>query len=171
MSPKPAPAPLLVGAKGVEIRVADTDEARMACARIRLEVFVGEQGVPFVLEIDARDMDPRVVHLIALRNADAVGTVRIIPDGAGRWHLGRLAVRADARGLGVGALLVAAVHEHLARLTPAGSSASVLLDAQVRAKGFYERQGYAPTTGEVFLDAGIEHVEMARSLDGRMREA
>lgn len=171
MSPESVPAPLLRGADGLEIRVADTDEERLECADIRLEVFVAEQGVPFVLEIDARDADPRVVHLLAMRNGEALGTLRIIPDGAGRWRLGRLAVRALARGLGVGALLVWGVHEYVARRTPCEETARIVLDAQVRARGFYERQGYAPTTGGVFLDAGIEHVEMARSLDGRMREA
>ena len=43
------------------VELAVTDEQRLDCMAIRLEVFVDEQGVPFVLEIDARDHDPAVL--------------------------------------------------------------------------------------------------------------
>lgn len=184
----PASAPLLVSGP-VRVDLAASDADRLEGTAIRHEVFVREQGVPVVLEIDARDQDPAVVHLLARRideaeavrsapgdpgegsgaegaSGEALGTVRIIPDGGGHWHLGRLAVRREARGLRVGAALVDAVHEAIARLTPAGSVAVVVLDAQVQAKGFYERQGYGETSGEVFLDAGIPYVEMSREVEG-----
>lgn len=162
-------APLAVSPDGVAVVEARSDAARLEGIAIRLEVFVVEQSVPLVLEIDARDQDPSVEHLLAVKDGRSLGTVRLIPDGEGRWHLGRLAVRAEARGLKVGALLVEALHSLVASRTPAGQDALVLLDAQVRAKGFYERQGYVETTGEVFDDAGIAHVEMGRSVAGRVR--
>lgn len=151
----------------VRVVEASTPHLRDEVVAVRWEVFVREQGVPVVLEIDARDMRADVVHLVALDATGTVlGTVRIIPDSPGRFHLGRLAVRRSARGSGVGAALVAAVHEHVRHLTPAGGTVRIVLDAQVRAMPFYARCGYAATTGEVFLDAGIEHEEMAVALTG-----
>lgn len=156
-----------VDGRGVRVVEALTHELRMGEIAVRHEVFVLEQGVPLVLEVDARDMDPAVRHLVALDALGrVVGTVRLIPT-PGSHHLGRLAVRRRARGHHTGAALVGAVHDLLARETPAGSTARVELDAQVHALGFYGRLGYVPVTGEVFLDAGIEHVTMARAVGGR----
>ena len=64
--------------------------------------------------------------------------------------LGRLAVTAAARGLGVGAALVRAI-EDAAR---ARGLTAVDLHAQTHALGFYERLGYA-AYGPEFPDAGI----------------
>lgn len=150
------------------ILVADSDELRLEAMSVRWDVFIVEQAVPMVLEIDARDMRLDVLHLAALDEAGrALGTVRVIPDGDHHFHLGRLAVKREARGSGLGAALVAAVHDEVACRTPRGAQAVVTLDAQVQAQGFYAAQGYEETTGEVFLDAGIEHREMRRILDGR----
>lgn len=170
------------------VELAVTDEQRLDCMAIRLEVFVDEQGVPFVLEIDARDHDPAVLHLLAYEaerpirgggdggasetgRGPALGTCRIIPNGEGRWHLGRIAVRRRARGRDIGAALVRASHEMIARLTPAGEHALVLLDAQFQAAGFYRKQGYRETSGEIFDDAGIPHIEMGLELPGRGEDA
>jgi len=140
--------------------------------QVRWEVFVREQGVPVVLEVDARDFRPDVVHLVALdASGRALGVVRVIPDGGGHFHLGRLAVRREARGRGIGAELVRAVHALLLAQagTWAGPGPVVDLDAQVQAIGFYEALGYTRTPGEVFLDAGIEHVTMSRTLEAEAR--
>jgi predicted GNAT family N-acyltransferase len=40
--------------------------------------------------------------------------------------------------------------------------AAVVLNAQLTARGFYERHGFAPE-GAVFMDAGIEHIAMRRA--------
>lgn len=152
---------------GVRVVEALTHDLRMGEISVRHEVFVLEQGVPLVLEIDARDMDPTVRHLVALDAAgQVVGTVRLIPT-RGAHHLGRLAVRRSARGRHTGAALVAAVEDLLARETPVGCTVPVELDAQVQARGFYQRLGYEEVSGEVFLDAGIEHITMTRPVQGR----
>lgn len=154
-------------AGGIRIVEALTHGLRMGEISVRHEVFVTEQRVPPVLEIDARDFDPAVRHLVALdRGGRVIATVRLIPEEGG-YHLGRLAVRPRWRGRRVGAALVLAAHDLVAGLTPPGASAAVVLDSQVQARGFYERLGYRAVTGEVFLDAGIEHVTMAREVPGR----
>lgn len=166
--------PFVGGATADGLRVVEAVHPglRTQEIQVRWEVFVREQGVPVVLEVDARDFRPDVVHLVALdASGRALGVVRVIPDGGGHFHLGRLAVRREARGRGIGAELVRAVHALLLAQagTWAGPGPVVVLDAQVQAIGFYEALGYTRTPGEVFLDAGIEHVTMSRTLEAEAR--
>lgn len=158
------------------------DSLREGVADVRLEVFVGEQDVPFIEEIDARDLEATTWHVLAT-GADGVplGAARLLlePEHPGQVHLGRLAVRRAARGTGLGARLVAAVEEaaldHAAAPLDAGAAAAagvepetrgvtVVLSAQEQAMGFYERCGYRTMTGERYLDVGIWHQDMARTL-------
>nr|WP_205625510.1 GNAT family N-acetyltransferase [Actinomadura atramentaria] len=134
------------------VSAADRD----AAFAVRFRVFVDEQGVPAEIELDAADAD--AAHFLARAGGRAVGTVRVLRrDGAA--VLGRLAVLPEARGTGLGAALVRAVEEH----ARAAGLASVELHAQVPARGFYERLGYA-AFGEQDVEAGIPHVWMRRRL-------
>lgn len=140
---------------GAEVREARPGERRALLA-LRTAVFVGEQGVPPEEEVD--DLDATARHLVALEAGAVVGTCRLLPDGAG-WTLGRMAVRRDRRRTGVGDALVRAA-EDLARRNGARRMG---LAAQMHAVGFYARHGYR-SRGGVFLDAGIPHVRMERTL-------
>lgn len=158
------------------------DGVRRGIADVRLEVFVGEQAVPFVQEIDARDFLATTIHVLAAgADGAALGAGRLLRDPArpGRVHLGRLAVRRIARGTGLGARLVAALEDAAlkgaasAALAPGDGAAvpgdggiTVVLSAQERAMDFYERCGYRETGGGRYLDAGIWHRDMARTLPG-----
>ncbi|MGR4851671.1 GNAT family N-acetyltransferase [Streptomyces violaceus] len=149
------------------VRVAEDPTDREACFAVRKEVFVGEQGVPEDLEYDA--YDAAAVHVLAVREDGVpLGTGRLLygeaavaQTGAGPsvGCLGRLAVAGQARGLGVGGALVRAI-EDAAR---ARELAAVDLHAQTHALGFYERLGYE-AYGPEYLEAGIPHQEMRRSL-------
>ena len=158
------------------------DGVRRGIADVRLEVFVGEQAVPFVQEIDARDFLATTIHVLAVgADGAALGAGRLLRDPVrpGRVHLGRLAVRRIARGTGLGARLVAALEAAaptaLALAPGAGASGpaipgvagiTVVLAAQEQAMGFYERCGYREVGGGRYLDAGIWHRDMARTLPG-----
>ena len=182
-----APARAVVAPVGfVTARGDDADPAldgvRRGIADVRLEVFVGEQAVPFVQEIDARDFLATTIHVLAAgADGAALGAGRLLRDPArpGRVHLGRLAVRRIARGTGLGARLVAALEDAAlkgaasAALAPGDGAAvpgdggiTVVLSAQERAMGFYERCGYREVGGGRYLDAGIWHRDMARTLPG-----
>ena len=125
--------------------------------RVRDEVFVDEQGVPAELERDAA-RDPSCVHVLArLEDGTPIGTGRLTPDR----HIGRMAVRKPWRGHGVGDALLRAL---LDAAWLQGTQA-VHLNAQVDAIGFYARHGFVPV-GERFMEAGIAHQAMARTLDG-----
>ncbi len=95
-----------------------------------------------------------------------VGTGRLLLDGPGHVHLGRLAVLAEHRGRRVGALLVRAIEALALERHAAGEppAVEVVLSAQESAMGFYAALGYAAVSGERYLDAGIWHQDMARTL-------
>ncbi|MEV0242125.1 GNAT family N-acetyltransferase [Streptomyces sp. NPDC050674] len=149
------------------VRVAGEPADLEACFAVRKDVFVGEQGVPEDIEYDAYDAG--AVHVLAVREDGVpLGTGRLLhgeaavaQTGAGPLvgSLGRLAVAAPARGLGVGAALVRAI-EDAAR---ARGLTAVDLHAQTHALGFYQRLGYEPY-GPEYLEAGIPHQGMRRSL-------
>lgn len=122
---------------------------------LRTAVFVDEQGVSPDEELDGRDAD--ALHLVALDDTGAViGTCRLLMDGA-VLKLGRMAVATSARRCGVGLRLL-----DLADAEAAASGAErIVLGAQLSAVPLYEQAGYV-TLGDVFLDAGIEHVWMEK---------
>lgn len=129
---------------------------------VRETVFVHEQQVPPELERDALDL--HCLHVIA-RAADgsAIGTGRMLPptQPAAPAHIGRMAVLPAWRGQGVGDALLLT----LLQLAWQRGWCEVALNAQVSAIDFYLRHGFAPQ-GERFVEAGIEHQAMHRTLDG-----
>ncbi|MFC4728541.1 GNAT family N-acetyltransferase [Coralloluteibacterium thermophilus] len=139
-------------------RIETADYARdfEALRAVREPVFVVEQQVPIEEEWDA--LDPACFHVLA---RDAAGT----PIGTGRLtperKIGRMAVLAPWRGRGVAtALLEALVAEARRRGWEA-----VSLHAQVQAMPFYARAGFE-AYGEEFMEAGIAHRRMRRTLSG-----
>ena len=137
---------------GVNVVTGSWAELGAAASRIRHEVFVDEQRVPADMELD--EFDAVSHHAVAFDGDRAVGTGRLLPDG----HIGRMAVRREARGAGIGSLLLRELMQQ-ARLR---GDAGVVLHAQCTARGFYERHGFVPE-GPVFMDAGIEHIAMRLS--------
>jgi predicted GNAT family N-acyltransferase len=140
----------------MEVRDARGDAEREAALALRHAVFVDEQGVPVELEIDEHDAD--ALHLVALENGTIVGTCRVVYDGE-LAKFGRLVVARAARGAGVGSGLLGEAE----RRARACGARTMVLAAQTAAMGLYERAGYT-ARGDVFLDAGIEHVTMEKTL-------
>ncbi|WP_343722775.1 GNAT family N-acetyltransferase, partial [Herbaspirillum seropedicae] len=84
-----------------------------------------------------------------------LATGRLLPDG----HIGRMAVRKAGRGKGVGG----AVLQALMQAARARGDREVVLNAQTHAAPFYAAHGFVQE-GEIFLEAGIEHITMRASL-------
>jgi predicted GNAT family N-acyltransferase len=128
-------------------------------AALRTRVFVEEQGVP--PEVERDDADATAVHALS---RDAAG--RVVATGRlvvrdGRGVIGRMAADRGSRGRGHGAAVLSELHRQAALR----GLAEVELHAQVSARGFYERAGYT-AVGDEYLEAGIVHVTMRRSLAG-----
>lgn len=152
----------------MSVRLAGPDDMAAVYA-LRHEVFVVGQDVPPELERD--ELDGGAEHAVALDGSSVVGTGRLVDgaidsDGAlvsgssgSVGTVGRMAVAASARGSGIGrAMLDLLVARAAARGFPV-----VELHAQVHALAFYERAGFAPF-GDVYVEAGIEHLGMRREL-------
>ena len=147
----------------VHVRLAGPDDMAAVYA-LRHEVFVVGQDVPEDMERD--EHDDACDHAVAVRAGQVVGTGRLVgPAQLGRTDgtavVGRMAVAEAARRTGTGAALLRALEERAAQ----HGCAAVELHAQVHARGFYERAGFTPF-GEVYLEAGIEHLGMRRELRG-----
>jgi predicted GNAT family N-acyltransferase len=136
----------------VIVRLAAPEDLPQAFA-LRHEVFVLGQGVPAELELD--ELDAVSDHAVAIVDGVVVGTGRLLPTAT----IGRMAVSEAARGQGIGA----AVLECLEERARARGFRAVELHAQVHAAGFYDKAGYTPY-GEVYLEAGIEHLSMRKEL-------
>lgn len=138
----------------IRVELLPWTRARAQASYIRFEVFVREQGVPREIELDEHDAGS--VHALAFEHeAGAIGTGRLLPDG----HIGRMAVLASWRGKGIGSALL----ERLAQAARERGDTELLLSAQVHAVAFYRAHGFQPV-GEIYREAGIEHLAMRREL-------
>ena len=141
-------------APDVRVEITDWARAEAQVMPVRMAVFVVEQGEPE--DIEREEFDAVSRHAIARDEAGAVvATGRLLPDG----HIGRMAVAAPLRGKGVGGAVLEALVAEAAR----AGLAEVALNAQVHALAFYRRHGFVEY-GDVFMEAGIPHRAMRRTL-------
>ncbi len=125
-----------------EIRLVTGDWATLGAhaARVRVDVFVREQGIPRELEWD--EWDARSLHCVAYLGDEPIATGRLLPDA----HVGRMAVLAAHRRSGVGGrILQALIGAARERGDP-----RVELSAQSYVVGVLEK----PAMG---LEGGAEH--------------
>ncbi|WP_341666938.1 GNAT family N-acetyltransferase [Alcaligenes sp. SDU_A2] len=130
-------------------RTGDWTQLAADALAVRLEVFVAEQQVPLADEVD--EYDPACVHVVVYVHDLPVATGRLRPDG----YIGRLAVRRPWRATGLGGRVL----DHLLALGWQAGHAELKLAAQCQARNFYRKRGFVEY-GEVFDDAGIEHIMM-----------
>ena len=135
----------------MEIRIAKGSDIEKVYA-LRHEVFVNEQNVPPELELD--EEDKHAIHIIAVENGAAVGCARVL-FGEDGGHIGRLAVKREKRGQGIGKEICLFIIE----LCRERGYKRVWLNSRLHAVGFYEKLGFT-RRGETFFEAGIEHIEM-----------
>ena len=147
-----------VAADDIVIRwAADADDLSGAIA-VRVEVFCGEQGVPYDDERDP--LDDQALHLVARLTGDrrVVATLRLLHEGDVA-RIGRVAVLAAHRHRGIASRMLAMAVQ---RAREQGN-ARARLAAQIRAKALYEQAGF-DVESDPFEEAGIAHVWMGRSL-------
>lgn len=139
------------------VSIADWRRDENVIRAIRRDVFIVEQGVSETLELDPQDYQH--THALAHDSAsNGIATGRLLDDG----QIGRMAVLAAWRGRGVGnAILECLIDAATVRGLP-----NVMLHAQIHAQAFYAARGFV-ATGDVFIEAGIEHIIMTRMLAPR----
>lgn len=134
------------------IRIAEKQEDFFRLIRLREEVFVIEQGVPLEIELD--DADDRAIHFVAILGGEVIGTARLVVKGKS-GKIGRMAVRKDWRGKGVGTALIDFIKKTFGKKKRVG----LYLHAQESALSFYEALGFT-AEGKRFYEAGIPHRKM-----------
>ena len=142
----------------VQLHMGNWHDLQALAAPLRTEVFVDEQRVPTQMEWDQDDAT--AVHCVAInRMGMPLATGRLLQHAPGVARIGRMAVKKQMRGSGLGRrVLDALLHEARAR-----GDRELRLHAQCSAEDFYKRAGFAPH-GAVFEEAGIAHIEMVRAL-------
>lgn len=124
--------------------------------RIREEIFVKEQG--FQDEFD--ETDRHCIHLVLFEGEIPIATSRFFPsEDEDEYILGRFAVIKEKRGQNLGSNLIRLTEEEVRKL--GGKKAR--LHAQVRATGFYEKNGYEKV-GETDFEEGVPHIWMRKDL-------
>ncbi|MDC4205575.1 MAG: GNAT family N-acetyltransferase [Candidatus Manganitrophus sp.] len=153
------------------VRIAEKQEDFFRLIRLREEVFVIEQGVPLEIELD--DEDDRAIHFVAISGREVIGTARLVVKGRSgqgksgqrkSGKIGRMAVRKDWRGKGVGTALIDFIKKSSKRKRLIG----LYLHAQESALSFYQHLGFNPE-GDRFYEAGIPHRKMILN-EGRWEE-
>jgi len=123
---------------------------------VRKKVFVEEQNVPEEEELDS--FDDTSAHFILFENELPVGAGRFRSvDGVGKFE--RICVLESHRGKGAGLLIMKEIEKYAA----VNEFKQLKLNAQTHALSFYEKLGYR-ITSEEFLDAGIPHKTMEKTL-------
>ncbi len=135
-----------------------TDGAELA--KVRREVFVLEHSVPEELESDADDPDSARVHHAVARDSsgNVIGTGRIVLDDPVP-RIGRMAIRKEWRGRGVGAAVLELLCEDARR----AGFGKVMVHSQTHTAPFYFKRGFL-SYGTEFYEAGIPHQQMRRKL-------
>jgi predicted GNAT family N-acyltransferase len=151
-----------------KIKTVSTSEELQNILELRVEVFVLEQSVSAIEEIDVLDTmkaikSGRVIHVVVSEGQLAVGTARLVLEGSQPGsekiselpHIGRVAVKKTTRRKGIGEVLMVRLHQ-LARTM---GFRGVTLSAQMQAAPFYTQLGYS-ARGSVYDDVGIPHQDM-----------
>lgn len=133
--------------------ICDYESRTKEICEIRYEVFIDEQNVPEELEIDGLDAEAK--HVLAFVDEVPIGTGRILSDG----HIGRVAVLKKYRGQGSGKLIM----KELIKWAQDMNLEKVWLSSQWHAHSFYLDLGFV-CVGEIYKEAGIDHIKMYRAL-------
>ncbi|TDB61107.1 GNAT family N-acetyltransferase [Arundinibacter roseus] len=130
--------------------------------QLRSEVFVVEQNCPF---LDMDDKDQACYHLMGYVPALGPGIqayTRLVPPGISFPFpsIGRVVTSPQARRTGLGRMLMSRSLEECERLF---GSQPIQIGAQLYLRTFYESFGFVQS-GDMYLEDGIEHIEMIRPM-------
>jgi predicted GNAT family N-acyltransferase len=140
------------------VRFASTPQDLDAGYALRRDVFETEQNIPRPLDRDPFDYSAD--HVVAYdEGGRCVGTGRVVRSDSRTAQIGRMAVAKDHRKHGVGALVL----EALERMAQLRGITELTVNSQLPAESFYRNRGFA-RVGEVFLDQGVPHVLMRKTL-------
>ena len=130
---------------------------------LRIKVFVKEQNVPIELELDDKDHSDNTVHIGYFHDDRLIGVARLIDMDKDIIHIGRVVIDKDYRGKGIGRKLIVGCETTAKNILK--REIIIELSAQIQAEKFYESLGYNRVNDKIYLDAGIEHVDMRKVIN------
>ena len=130
-------------------------EELYALLRLRSEVFVVEQNCVF---LDMDNKDAYCHHLLGWEGGLLAAYSRIVPAGISyvESSIGRIVSSPAARGRGIGRELLIKSIDTLYTLH---GKRDIRIGAQYYLKRFYNSFGFVQK-GDIYLEDGIEHIEM-----------
>lgn len=131
-------------------------EAQSTIEDIRTKVFIQEQNISESDEWDEHDQSAD--YFIAYLDGTAIGLARLIRL-AGGAKIGRVATLKHFRRQGIATALIDAIINQQCLIQ--NEDFELTLGSQLTAQSLYQSLGFKQY-GEIFLDAGIEHINMKR---------
>ena len=130
---------------------------------LRIEVFVKEQKVPIELELDEKDNSENTIHIGYFNDNKLIGVARLIDLDKDVIHIGRVVIDKEYRGQGIGHELIIGCENIAQQILK--RKIIIELSAQIQAENFYKSLGYNRVNDKIYLDAGIEHVDMRKVIN------
>ena len=130
---------------------------------LRIEVFVKEQNVPIELELDEKDHNKNTVHIGYFNDNKLIGVARLIDLDKDVIHIGRVVIDKEYRGQGIGRELIIGCENIAQQILK--RKIIIELSAQIQVENFYKSLGYNRVNDKIYLDAGIEHVDMRKEIN------
>ena len=145
------------------IKILNNKEELELGFALRIEVFVKEQKVPIELELDEKDYSENTVHIGYFDDDKLIEIARLIDLDKDVIHIGRVVIDKEYRGKGIGRKLIVGCETTAKNILK--KEVIIELSAQIQAEKFYESLGYNRINDKIYLDAGIEHVDMRRIIN------
>ena len=145
------------------IKILKSKEELNLAFALRIEVFVKEQKVPIELELDDKDHSDNTVHIGYFHEDNLIGIARLIDMDKDVIHIGRVVIDKEYRGQGIGRELIIGCENIAQQILK--RKTIIELSAQIQAENFYKSLGYNRVNDKIYLDAGIEHVDMRKVIN------
>ena len=145
------------------IKILETKEELHLGFALRIEVFVKEQKVPIELELDEKDHSENTIHIGYFNDNKLIGVARLIDLDKDVIHIGRVLIDKEYRGQGIGRKLIIGCENIAKQILK--KEVIIELSAQIQAENFYKSLGYNRVNDKIYLDAGIEHVDMRKEIN------
>lgn len=144
------------------IRILESEKDRLLGFKLRTEVFVNEQNVPIELELDEKDNSEHTIHIGYFNGVELIGVARLIDMDKEVIHIGRVAIDKNHRGKGIGHKLILGCEDIAKKVL--NRDFNIELSAQVYVETFYKKLGYNRINNNIYIDAGIEHIDMRKTI-------
>ena len=144
------------------IKILESEKDRSLGFNLRTEVFVNEQNVPIELELDEKDNSEYTIHVGYFKDDKLIGVARLIDTDKEVIHIGRVAIDKNHRGEGIGHKLILGCEDIAKKML--NRDFNIELSAQVYAETFYKKLGYNRINNNIYIDAGIEHIDMRKTI-------